>query len=480
MVTGNLENRVRSLLSWRDNSAESIFAKNVAGDTRAYQVTENDDLFAVINDALERAGKQGHVIVENSRFTKETGKAVESKITTEYEGQTVDFRGSNIELADNVNISSMVEVQHDSTEILRANLDANRANNSDIQSCITNTGSIKDLNVEDVEVSSAPAGLSFTSLEESDLTKAGTTEGEGSVDKVIHMEDCTSTTVLNPKITDFSNIGLEVVDCSSMEFRIVTINPKDQDADLGIRLAGVQDSRIGASIQAEGGLNKGIRTEAYDVGGTDETISTDNDYTVKIKGVNDIGVHISDAGFERVRGSVDGELPNGRTNQAFLVDSPNNLESPQHRIDLGGKKLDKITETQQTGSNVALKLTGHYSEITNSSLIEAGGSSVVSITQAQSGKQIQTAQGTQVEFKAETKRDTTNGSGEVNISWDGKYAFGSDPILSVSLKRAGQWHVQNLSTNADGRITGATIQVTDSSGTPVGSGVEVSMKVLGA
>lgn len=74
-------------------------------------------------------------------------------------------------------------------------------------------------------------------------------------------------------------------------------------------------------------------------------------------------------------------------------------------------------------------------------------------------------------------RSTTDASGQVVLDWTDTFAFGDKPHLSVQLEAAGEWYVVGWSTDANGRYTGATVQVADSAGAAVASGAVVNTTV---
>jgi len=64
----------------------------------------------------------------------------------------------------------------------------------------------------------------------------------------------------------------------------------------------------------------------------------------------------------------------------------------------------------------------------------------------------------------------------VSVDWSDEVVFnGFKPDLSVTLERAGDWYVSEW--HGGGAYTGATLQITDANGDPVGSGESVVVEL---
>lgn len=471
-------NRVLGVLK---RGSVEVRAETANGSEIALGLDDFKDIGQVVNDALERAGKGGYVIVENGKYLKSEGNPLETTITTQAEGQRIDFRGSDIEMADGTSNSRMVSLEHDSAAISNGNLRGNRNNNGSIQD-VVRCENIAEPSLFDIEVSGAPTGIFFDNTENGQVTTSGTTEANQDVDDALVLRQTEDTSVIDAKTSGFNNDGIRLENCFAVVTRALGIVPESGlSASNGVHVLGSRDCIVGGTIDADGELDKGVVDEGFDVGGAEEEFSTANVFNMAITGVNDIGFHIRDAEKERVRGLVDGTKPVGRTTQAFLVDAPNGLADPQHDINLSGITLTRITDTAESGPNVGMRLSGHFSKISDVSDITAGGQSTVNFQfgQAVNNPAANIGSGTQVAQQITSNRATTNPSGQVTIDWSDSYHFEDKPILSVSIEQAGQWHVDSYGTDGSGRFTDATIQVTDSSGTAVGNNVQVNAKVLG-
>jgi len=70
---------------------------------------------------------------------------------------------------------------------------------------------------------------------------------------------------------------------------------------------------------------------------------------------------------------------------------------------------------------------------------------------------------------------STDANGQVAVTFD--FAMNYKPVLDIALESNNLWYISSWSTDVNGNYTGATIQVTDTGGTAVGSGVTVHVRV---
>ena len=478
---GNFANRVREVLSRRDNSGVEIVARSVGGVTQAYEAGSGDDIFAVINDALEEAGEDGMVRVENGRYIKDNDKAVSTQLKTKAQGQTVDFQNSVVQLDDDADID-MVSLEHDGASIRDVDLRGNRQNNN-INACVTSNNDPDDITIERCRTTAAPKGLYLTGLSNSKVLGSGTAIDGINADTSIHIKDCTNSIINEFDARGFDADGILIENSSSLVLSSVEIDPKSDAApDNGIHIKGLTDSKVSGVISANGQCKKGVLDEAYDVGGEDELGSTGNLIDVNVVATTDIAYHIKDAEKERVSGLVSGDIEDGgQTSQAFLVEDANDINNPQSVIDVDATNVDRISDTVETGPNVGLDIEGHYSKVSDQATIGIGGSGSVNLRfgQAVNSPAVQILSGTQVIVQGGTKRSNTDNNGQINIDWSDIYLFEDKPILSATIEQAGQWYVASWNTDGDGNYTDVDIQVTDSSGTAVGNNVAVEAKIVG-
>lgn len=478
----NFANKVRQVLSRRDNGGLEVIAQTNAGVEQAYLVSQDDDLFAVINDALDRAGEGGKVSVENDEYTKSAGKAVSTQLTTSAEDQKIEFNGSRIELSDGSDID-MVELQHDGVTMKDVTLLGNRSNNN-IHTCISSTDGLHDIVVENCKVSAAPHGIHLIGLNSSKIIATGTILDKSDADVAIHIDSCNNVIVNTFNARGFTEDGVLVENSSNILSSSVEVNPvTDANAATGYHLKGVTDSRFSGVVAANGKADIGVLDEAYDIGGADEQGSTGNVINVNVVAANDIAYHIKDAEKERVSGLVSGDIEGGgQTTQAFLVEDANGINNPQSVLDIDATNVDRITDTNETGPNVGLNIEGHFSKVGGDSIIGAGGSGKVDVRFGQSvnSPAIRTVSGTSVVAESSPRRASTDNNGQVTIDWSDEYRFADKPIVSATLEQAGQWHVATWNTDADGRYTDAVIQVTDSGGAAVGNNVAVHARLDGS
>lgn len=476
----NFENRIRNILSYRDNTHEEVIAKNVSGSRQAFQVSKDDDIFKVINEALDDVGQDGKVIVENGRYNRQNGRAPRSQLRTSAEGQYIDFQGSDFELDDNVD-EDMVNIQHDSFKMENVNLNGNQQNNN-ITDVVKTSTNVLDCVLHNVECGGAQHGIHLVEANESTVYQSGTELESDVVDIPIYAEECSDTSIIDAKFSSFVKDGIRIDNCTAMDIQnFAAILSDTIISDTGIRVKGSQGCYIQGVITGRGLADVGIKDEPFDVGGANERISTRNNYILNISGINDIGFHISDAEKHKINGLIDGETPTGRTNQAFLIDAPNGLANPQHTIDISGSTIDRITDTSVSGTNAGMRVNGHYSRVSNPSDITFGGESQVQFTFGQATPNPTVFVGTETTFRTRqsAKKQKTGGGGQVDIDWSKLYAFEDKPVINATLEQAAHWYVDSYDTDAQGRYTGATIQVTDTSGTPVGNNVDINTKLEG-
>lgn len=481
MTLGNFENRVREVLSRRGNANQDIIAEEVGGSTQAYQVSRDDDIFAVVNDVLEDAGEFSKIEVDNGEYTKASGKAPEIGLESKHEGQTVDFQNCNIQLDDGADVD-MISINHDLFKVKNGTLRGNKDNN-DIQAAIK-AEDVSGFSISDVDVSGAENGILLDNVIDGDVkgVSGSVIQGE-EVSNGILVHDSNAVNLINTVSKGFTNAGIKVENSSGILGRLAVIRPGNGEiSDYGVHIVGGQECDIECAIVAQGLVDVGYKDEPFDVGGDNETISTANHIQVEIQGVNDIGVHISDAEKETVRGLINGDVDGDRTNQAFLVDSPNDLANAQHDINLSGVNLQRITDTDQTGTNVGMRISGHYSKVNETSTIGAGGNSELNFKYGQALPRpvVETKSGTSVTDQRGSKKESTGPDGQVSINWSNFYAYGDKPLLNVSLETAAQWYVDSYDTDDNGRYTGATIQVVNLDGTAVGNKVDVNVQVMGS
>jgi len=478
---GNFANRVREVLSRRDNSGVEVIAKDIGGATQAYQVSRDDDIFAVINNALEEAGEDGKVEVENGRYIKDNGKAVSTQLKTKAQGQTIDFQNCVIELADGADVD-MVSLEHDGASILDADFRGNRQNNN-IQACITSSNNLDDVTIMRSRTTAAPNGIYVIGLSNSKISGSGTAVDGTNTDISVRIEDCTNTIVNEFDARGFDNDGILAENSSSLVMSSVEIDPRsDLTPHNGIHIKGLTDSKISGVVSANGNCKKGVLDEAYDVGGTDELGSTGNLIDVNVVGVTDIAYHIKDAQKERVSGLVSGNIQDGdRTSQAFLIEDVNDINNPQSVIDVDATDVDRVSDTNETGPNVGLDIEGHYSGVSNKATIGIGGSGSVDLRfgQAVNSPALQIVGGTEVSVQGSAKKAKTDNNGQVNLDWSDTYVFEDKPVLSVTIEQAGQWYVHSWNTDGGGNYTDVDLQITDSSGTAVGNNEPVQAKIVG-
>lgn len=476
----NFENKIRNILSYRDNTYDEVIAKNVSGSRQAFQVSKNDDIFKVINEALDDVGQDGKVIVENGRYNRQNGKAPRSQLRTSAEGQYIDFQGSDFELDDGVD-DDMVNVQHDSCKLENVNLNGNQQNNNITDVLKTGSETI-DCVLQNVECGGAEHGIHLVNANEATVFQSGTELESDVVDIPIYLEQCSDASIMDAKFSSYVKDGIRIDDSTAIDVQnFASILDDTIISNTGIRIKGSQGCYIQGAITARGFADVGIQDEPYDIGGANERISTRNTYNLNLSGVNDIGFHISDAEKHKIDGLIDGETPTGRTSQAFLIDAPNGLANPQHTIDISGSTLDRITDTSLTGTNAGVRVNGHYSRISNVSDVTFGGESQAQFTfgQATPDPTVNVNSGTRLVVRQTAKKEKTGASGQIDFDWSKRYAFEDKPILTATLEQAGHWYIDTYDTDAQGRYTGATIQVTDPSGTPVGNNVQVNLKLQG-
>lgn len=208
---GSLENKIRSILSYRDNSGLSIFAREVGGATQAFRKSLDDDIGEVVNEALEYAGQDGFVQVESERYTQADGIALGTTIQTAAEGQGVDFNGADLQFEDNAS-GNMIEIAHDGCKVKNVKLEG-RQDETSISSCITNNEEIEDISIEDVTISGAPDGILLDGVDDSDIRNTGSAKSGDSIGNALNLKNCTDITVLNAKTKGFRNDGIRMEWC---------------------------------------------------------------------------------------------------------------------------------------------------------------------------------------------------------------------------------------------------------------------------
>lgn len=183
---------------------------------------------------------------------------------------------------------------------------------------------------------------------------------------------------------------------------------------------------------------------------------------------------------ETVRISLNGSYDGGRTSQAFLIEQPNGVANAQHNIDIEGRVINRITDTNIDNPNIATTVRGKYSKIQDTSVAQLTGDSEINIDYgvATPSPPLEVESGTTVVYRRATRRGKTGPNGQVDIDWSDAFAFGDEPLINITTTQAVHDYVESYDTNANGRFIGATIQITDPSGTPVGNNVDVNAKIM--
>lgn len=444
--------------------------------TGAFAIRPNDvdgaDLFDAANRVLETEGQDTTILMEPGNFT------VSTQLRTFADGQTIFGNGVSVELDDGADID-MVDIRHNDFGLRQMNLIGNRANNA-ITSCIKSDAGVDDLTLDDIQVAGAPEGFSLDEVVRSKMGNCGTAEQGSDLDTVLRMTNCEDISAQNLSCRGFNTEALVAENSDGIQALALDIIPEaGVGATNGVRASGIRASTIRGTVRADGEIQVGLLDEAFDVGGPDERFPTNNRFEFNMIGVEDIGFHLQDGEKESVDGKVDGG--GTRTNQAFFVEDANGLANPQHTIDLDGSRIGRITDTQETGSNVGVGFNGHYSQVQNPSVVGLGGEGEINIRfgQATPNPTLSILSGTNVIMREEAQQDNTDNQGQINIDWSDKFAFEDKPIIVVELEQAGEWFVDSFNTDGNGRFIDADIQITDSTGAAVGNNIPATVKVLG-
>lgn len=437
---------------------------------------DGDDIFDATNKALTEAGSDATVFVVPGRYNKSNGNPVSTQLKSQAEGQRVNFLGADVQLADGADVDP-IHITHDSFNLENLLISANRPNNTNTRAL--HVDNVRDFSGENIEFASADIAVEFTNTRNSGFTSANSQSDVADVGTSILAVSCSNSSFINSNITGFENYGVELRNCEDMVLSslVITTNPSGQTvAEAGLLVKGTVQSRIDTTVESQGDVKRGVYTKPFDIGGTNETKSDHNRYEVKVEGARDIGIHLEDAGSETVNGLIDGEYDTGRTTKALSVDFPNNIDqSPGHLLDINTQKCVRVTDSTVDTNNAGIRMIGHHQQMQEVSNITLNGTSVFnpSFGPAMPKPSFNIGVDTTVEAEVRAKRTTTDSNGQVSLSWSDLYAFDERPILSVQLETSGQWYISSFTTDANGRYTGATIQVTDSSGTAVGTGVNV-------
>lgn len=443
---------------------------------------EGKDIGQSINDALSRAGEDGAVIIEPKQYTRANGKPLSTQITTQAKDQTIYAFGADIEMDDNVDVNPL-HIANTGFKLVDLVILGNQNNNS-FTAGITNDDGIRDIKLQNVQVADSPTGFKFTNLSESSIIATKTEESTGNLENGLILDECQDLEVIGAAVRNFTGDGITLRRCDNILLSSIFVQPDNQDADVGIVVEGTTASRISGLVRGKGVVDTGLLDKPYDPGGSNEVISTGNSINMQIDGAVSKAFHFSDVQTEVLQGSVKGDYDGGRTTQAVLIDFPNGVvDNPGHTLRVDASDVTRISDTSIDSANAGTKLTGHFSKLSEVSNIQLAGRSTLELTFGVSTPKpaVHTGDNTSVNFKQSVLKGkkTTDNNGQVEIDWSDFYAFTETPILSVTLEQAGQYHISSYNTDAQGRYTGATIQVTDSSGTAVGNGREVSLKVLG-
>lgn len=449
-----------------------------------YLAREQDgyDILDACNRALEEAGEDGTVWVEPKEYTKENGSAVSTQLQSQAPNQTVNFNGADVELADNVD-QEIVVPQHNGFSLERVLLMGNRDNNT-IPACFNTPdgGNLREVEIHRCDAEDTPVGFRMVDVEDCVFSDIRTEYAATSLDIAIQVEDSLGVQIQDNVINGFKVHAVQAINCDSVIANIIVRGSGNGAADSALNTQGCIDSQFKVIVESDGEVRKGVLSEAYDPGGTDEQISDNNIYELNISGFTEIGYHSQDANTENVRGSIDGSYGDGNVaNQAFLIEKPNGIGTPSHNIDLSIQDVDRVTDTSLTGVPQSIELRGYLTQIQNTSNVILRGDSTIDFRfgNGVAKPAFITGSDTVVESNVSPRREVTDGSGQVMIDWSDFYHFTDVPVLVASLQSNNTWYISSLNTDADGNYTDAVIQVTDLSGAAVGSGVNVQVKLIG-
>lgn len=442
---------------------------------------DGSDIFDSVNKALERGGENTAVLVEPGSYTKDgDNKPVNTQLQSTDPDQFVFGLGSQFEAADGMS-QDLVRVKHDNVIIEKMTLLGNR-NNTSLSNCLSTDTGLRSITLRDVNCASAPTGILIDDLESSTLDSSGSVLIKDSVDKAMHVRNCTNVNIGSIKSTDYNQDGILVENSQGINTSNLEIIAVDgSGANAAIHLKGVKNSTFRGLVTNGSDYDIGVLDEAFDVGGDNETVSDANIIDVNVEGAKETGIILRDALKEDVRANIDGDTGEGRTTTAFEVEKPNDIANPQHTISLDASTITRITDTDVDGQQDGMLVTGHFSKVQDSSIVSFGRQSTVELKfgEAVNNPALEVKSNNVVKFQKVSRRTSTAPDGQINIDWSDSYHFGDKPLINISLEQSGEWFVTNWNTDANGRYTDADIQVTDSSGSAVGNGVNVNAKILG-
>lgn len=445
---------------------------------------DGDDIFDAVNKAAERAGSDTTIFVVPDEYTRANGNPVSTALETTHEGQIIDFLGGDVEFADGWSHDYGIHISNDSCTIENIVIDGNRDNTTHQAGIYVDN--VVDATIRNYEIRNIDNGLEAVGVRGASVDDVETTKDDADIFMGIKFENCENSAIRDCNLHGFEQHGVHLEYCQdlSLDGCVVTTAPAGQSlAEAGFYNEGTIQSRFEVAVESQGDVQYGVLAEPNDIGGTDETPPRANSYDLKIEGAQDVGLQLNDCINESIDGIIDGEYDTGRSNEAFNVAFPNSIvDSPGHRIEVSTVKCTRVTTSNVDSQQAGMHIRGHHQQMQETSSLRFNGSSFFrpSFGPGMPQPAFEVLTGTHTEAQVRAQRSQTGGSGQVSIDWSNQYVFEDKPILDVQLEQAGEWYVSSYQTNADGNYTGATVQVTDSSGTAVGSGVNAIVKLIGA